>query len=212
MTTNLRYREEVHLCFDHHLSETLRSSTIKSNHIIDATAPSAARVVWKYYGGHDVFPRAWDEMLDAVDKADSAQFKMHEIIESYGWVLLNFLIDARTGLERFHNFRISNYHLMMDLIEHCRSMCIDEILALPDVQELVELYGAQDELYRLGVKRCSTVHGALVMLDLRNEEEIYLSNRFMIYTMHSACTVSMHVLNGFKNQNTVFVIGKSILN
>ena len=212
ITTNLPYRAEVHLCFDHHLSETLRAASIKANHIIDATAPSAARVVWKHYGGHDVFPRAWDEMMEAVDKADSAQFKMHDIIEPDGWVLLNFLMDARTGLGRFHDFRISNYQLMMELINHCRTMRIRDILALPDVQERVELYEAQDELYRLQVKRCSTVHGPLVVLDLRNEETVYSSNRFMIYAMHAGCSISMHVLNGFKNQNTVFAVGKSILN
>ena len=212
ITTNLPYREEVHLCFDHHLSETLRTPETKQNHIIDPEAPSAARVVWKHYGGHDVFPAAWDEMMDAVDKADSAQFKMHEITEPDGWVLLNFLMDARTGLGRFRNFSISNYQLMMDLIEHCRTMHIDDILTLPDVQERIELYNAQDELYRLQVKRCISIHDTLAVLDLRNEETIYSSNRFMIYAMHPGCTISMHVMNGFRNQNTVFAVGKSILN
>ncbi|MFT5446711.1 MAG: nanoRNase/pAp phosphatase (c-di-AMP/oligoRNAs hydrolase) [Gammaproteobacteria bacterium] len=212
ITTNLPYREEVHMCFDHHLSETLRLPEAKQNHIIDPEAPSAARVVWEHYGGHDIFPTAWDEMMDAVDKADSAQFQMHEIIEPTGWVLLNFLMDARTGLGRFRNFRISNYQLMMDLIEHCRTMRIDDILALPDVQERVALYRAQDELYRVQVKRCISIHDTLVVLDLRNEETIYSSNRFMIYAMHPGCTISMHVINGFRNQNTVFAVGKSILN
>jgi len=212
ITTNLPYRPEVHLCFDHHFSETLRTTTASPNRIIDPRAPSAARVVWEYYGGHDVFPSAWDEMMAAVDKADSAQFEMHEIIEPSGWVLLNFLMDARTGLGRFRHFRISNYKLMMELIEHCRTMDIDSIIALPDVQERVELYEAQDELYRIQIKRCTTVHDTLLVLDLRNEETIYSSNRFMIYAMYPGCTISMHVMNGFKNQNTVFAVGKSILN
>ena len=212
ITTNLPFREEVHLCFDHHLSETLRTPTVKPNHIIDATAPSAARVVWKHYGGHDAFPVAWDEMMDAVDKADSAQFKMHEVIEPDGWVLLNFLMDARTGLGRFRDFRISNYQLMMDLIDHCRTMKINDILTLPDVQERVALYEKQEELYRLQARRCATVHGTLLVLDLRNEATIYSSNRFMIYAMFAGCTISMHVMNGFNNQNTVFAVGKSILN
>lgn len=212
ITTNLPYREEVLLCFDHHLSETLRRPEAKPNHIIDPEAPSAARVVWKHYGGHDVFPAAWDEMMDAVDKADSAQFKIHEIIEPSGWVPLNFLMDAQTGLGRFRDFRISNYQLMMDLIEHCRTMRIDDILALPDVQERVELYSAQDELYRIQVKRCISHHGTLAVLDLRNEETTYSSNRFMIYATHPGCTISMHVLNGCRNQNTVFAVGESIQN
>ena len=49
------------------------------------------------------------------------------------------------------------------------------------------------------------------MLDLRDEETIYAGNRFMIYAMFPQCRVSMHVLWGLKQQNTVFAIGKSII-
>jgi len=212
ITTNLPYRPEVHLCFDHHLSETLRTPERQANHVIDAGAPSAARVVWRHYGGHDAFPREWDEMMGAVDKADSAHFSISEVLEPTGWVMLNFLMDARTGLGRFRNFRISNYQLMMDLIGYCTSMTIEEILELPDIAERVEMYLAHDELYRLQVKRCASVHDNVVCLDLRNEQTIHVSNRFMIYAMYPSCTISMHVLNGLKGQNTVFALGKSIVN
>ena len=57
-----------------------------------------------------------------------------------GWVLLNFLMDPRTGLGRFRDFRISNYQLMMQLIDACTTMTVEEILATPDVAERVELY------------------------------------------------------------------------
>ncbi|BCU05828.1 hypothetical protein [Allochromatium tepidum] len=100
ITTNLPYVGGVHLAFDHHLSETLRTGR-HDNHIIDPDAPSAARVVWRHYGGHDAFPVAWDEMMAAVDKGDSAQFDQEEVLHPTGWVLLNFLMDARTGLGRF---------------------------------------------------------------------------------------------------------------
>jgi nanoRNase/pAp phosphatase (c-di-AMP/oligoRNAs hydrolase) len=212
ITTNLPYREEVHLCFDHHLSESLRTPDRNANHVIDPVAPSAARVVWKHYGGHAAFPPAWDEMMEAVDKADSAQFSMNEILEPQGWVMLNFLMDARTGLGRFHGFRISNYDLMMELIHHCRTKSIAEIIALPDVQERIDLYEAQQELFLIQARRCVTIHDTLLVLDLRQEQSIYASNRFMIYALHPGCTISMHVLSGFQNQNTVFAVGKSILN
>jgi len=212
ITTNLPYRPEVHRCFDHHLSETLRTPERAPNHIIDGDAPSAARVVWRHYGGHDVFPRAWDEMMEAVDKADSAQFTIDEILEPHGWVMLNFLMDARSGLGRFRDFRISNYQLMMDLIGHCTSKSIDEILALPDVAERVEMYQAHDELYRLQARRCAKVYDTLVCLDLRGEQTIHVSNRFMIYAMFPECSISMHVLNGQGGRNTVFALGKSIIN
>ncbi|WP_010324186.1 exopolyphosphatase [Marinobacterium stanieri] len=209
ITTNLPYVKGVNLAFDHHLSETIRNEKV-DNHIIDPDAPSAARVVWKHYGGHDAFPAAWDEMMEAVDKGDSAQFTQDEVLNAKGWVLLNFLMDARTGLGRFREFRISNYALMMDLIDYCKNHSIEEILSLPDVKERVELYFEQEAKFKEQVKRCATVHNNLVVLDLRNEEQIWAGNRFMIYALYPECNISIHVMWGLKQQNTVFATGKSI--
>jgi nanoRNase/pAp phosphatase (c-di-AMP/oligoRNAs hydrolase) len=209
ITTNLPYVKGVNLAFDHHLSETIRNEKV-DNHIIDPDAPSAARVVWKYYGGHDAFPVEWDEMMDAVDKGDSAQFTQDEVLNAEGWVLLNFLMDARTGLGRFREFRISNYALMMDLIDYCKNHSIEEILDLPDVKERVELYFEQEAKFKEQIQRCATVHDNLVVLDLRHEEQIWAGNRFMIYALYPQCNISIHVLWGLKQQNTVFATGKSI--
>ena len=140
ITTNLPYVPGAHIAFDHHLSETIRNTGERSNHVIDPDAPSAARVVYDYYGGKKTFPNIADDMMAAVDKADSAQFSREEILNPEGWVLLNYLMDSRTGLGRFREFRISNYTLMMDLIKYCRNHGIDDILELPDVKERVELY------------------------------------------------------------------------
>ena len=211
ITTNLPYVEAAHLVFDHHLSETLRNEKA-DNHIIDPEAPSAARVVYDYYGAAEKFPASWNDMMAAVDKGDSAQYSESEILEPQGWDLMNFLMDARTGLGRFHDFRVSNYQLMMDLIEHCREMSIADILKLDDVNERVEMFREHEAKAREQIKRCSTVHGNLVVLDLRDEETIYAVNRFMIYALFPDTNISIHVMWGLKQQNTVFAIGKSILN
>lgn len=212
ISTNLPYVPGVHLAFDHHLSETVRNLTPASNHVIDPNAPSAARVVYDYYGGDARFPAAWRDMMVAVDKADSARFTREEILDPSGWNLLNFLMDARTGLGRFRNFRISNYQLMMALIEACKTLSIDEIIALPDVQERVELYLAHVDDAKRQIERCTTDYGDLVVLDLRDEETIFAVNRFMIYALFPESRVSIHVMWGLQRQNTVFAIGKSILN
>jgi nanoRNase/pAp phosphatase (c-di-AMP/oligoRNAs hydrolase) len=149
-------------------------------------------------------------MLEAVDKADSARFSLDDVLDPQGWELLSFLMDARTGLGRFREFRVSNYQLMMDLIEYCKEHSIDEILALPDVCERVELFRTHEKQFKDQLRRCSTVHGNLVVLDLRDQETIYAGNRFMIYALFPECNISMHVLWGLKRQNTVFTIGKSI--
>ena len=53
---------------------------------------------YNYYGGKARFPGIADDMMAAVDKADAAQFSQDEILNPQGWVLLNYLMDARTGL------------------------------------------------------------------------------------------------------------------
>lgn len=212
ITTNVPYVPGVHLAFDHHLSETLRVTERPANHVIDPKAESAARVVYDYYGGKAKLGDAIrDDMMEAVDKADAARFTRQEILEPEGWVLLNYLMDPRTGLGRFREFRISNYQLMMDLIDACLHKRIDEILNLPDVKERVDLYDEHEPKAIEQIQRCATVHGKVVALDLRGEETIWPTNRFMIYALYPQCSVSIHVMWGLKKQNTVLATGKSIL-
>lgn len=211
ITTNLPFVEGAHLVFDHHHSETVRVGK-RDNHIIDADAPSAARVVYDYYGGAEKMPRISKLMMDAVDKGDSANFNREEILDPQGWDLLNFLMDARTGLGRFREFRVSNYQLMMHLIDYCRDHKVEEILALPDVSERVTLYREQAAKFEEQLKRCATVEERLVVLDLRNEETIWAGNRFMLYALFPETNISIHCIWGRQKQNTVFAVGKSILN
>ena len=214
ITTNLPYDPRVSIAFDHHESEVDRLKAIETNGklIIDPKARSAARVVYDYYGGKAAFPRISDELMEAVDKGDSADFTVDEILNPKGWVLLHYLMDARTGLGRFHHFRISNYDLMMELIDYCLDHNIDEILELPDVKERVDLYFEQADLFKAQLQRIAKIHGKVVVLDLRNEEVIHAGNRFMIYALYPETTISVHVAWGFRKQNTAVMIGKSIVN
>lgn len=211
ITTNLPYVAAAHLVFDHHLSETIRNPGEHKNYIIEPDAPSAARVVFNHFGGKATFATVSDEMMAAVDKADAAQFSREEILQPTDWVLLNYLMDSRTGLGRFRDFRISNYTLMMDLIKYCRSHNIQQILELADVKERVELYFDHAEKAREQLLRCTTVYKNLAVLDLRDEETIWATNRFMIYALFPQTNISIHVLWGVQKQNTVFATGKSIL-
>lgn len=209
--TNLPYVPQAHLVFDHHESETIRNEKA-DNHIIIADAPSAARVVYDYYGGKKNLPNVSELMMSAVDKADAAQFSIDEILHPEGWVLLSFIMDSRTGLGRFRDFRISNYQLMMDLIDYCIDHDIDEIMQLPDVVERTELYKSYEDKFRMQLEECSIMYNNLIVLDLREEEIIYPGNRFVMYAVNPEINISIHALNGFQNQNTVFAIGKSIVN
>ena len=208
--TNLPYVEGAHIVFDHHFSERLRNPIQASNHIIDASAPSAARVVFDHYGGKEAFPVAWGDMMKAVDKADAAMYTMEDVLEPKGWELLAFLMDARTGLGRFREFRIPNYQLMMELIDYCAEHTIDQIIELPDVKERVDLYFEHEPKFKEQLKRVAKVHDNLIELDMREEETIWAGNRFVVYAMYPEQNISMHVLWGKQKQNTVFAIGKSI--
>ena len=214
ITTNLPYDPRVALAFDHHESEVdrLKAQETGGKLIIDPNARSAARVVYDYYGGKKTFPRVSDELMEAVDKGDSADFTMDEILHPKGWVLLHYLMDPRTGLGRFRNFRISNYDLMMELISYCMDHSIDEILELPDVKERVDLYFEQADLFEAQLKRIAKVYDKVVVLDLRDEEIIHAGNRFMIYALYPETQISVHVAWGFRKQNTAVMIGKSIVN
>jgi len=212
ITTNLPYVPGVHLAFDHHLSETFRNPGERPEHIIYPDAPSAARVVYEHFGGKNRFPANFNEMMEAVDKGDAARFSRDEILDPHGWVLLNYLMDSRTGLGRFREFRVSNYQLMMDLIKYCHNHGIEDILKLPDVKERVELYFDHTEKAKEQILRCATVHKNLVVLDLRNEDTIWATNRFMIYALFPDTNISIHVMWGLQKLNTVFATGKSILN
>lgn len=214
ITTNLPFDPRVGLAFDHHESELIRLKQVdyKDRYIIDPYAKSAARVVYDYYGGHAELPRISEEIMTAVDKGDSADFTEEEVLNPKDWVLMNFLMDARTGLGRFHDFRISNYELMMKLIDYCVEHPVNEVLELPDVKERVDLYFEQQELFKEQLKRIVRVEDKVAVIDLREEETIYAGNRFMVYAMYPETEISVHVAWGFRKQNTAVMIGKSIIN
>jgi len=208
---NVPYVKGCGMWFDHHASEAARLGTDFEFKGAYKEAPSAARVIWEYYGGHDKLPTDFDEMMTAVDKVDDAQLTEDEILNPTGWILLGFIMDPRTGLGRFRDYRISNYRLMEDLIEYCRAMPVEKILELPDVRERVDRYKEQEKLFRQMLLDNSTVHGNAVVIDLRDQETIYAGNRFMIYALFPKANVSVHVLWGLNKQNTVFTVGKSII-
>ncbi len=214
ITTNLPFDKRVGLAFDHHESELIRNNVdaYKDKYVIDGNAKSAARVVYDYYGGKDTFVRVSDEIMWAVDKGDSADFTKEEILNPTGWVLMNFLMDARTGLGRFHDFRISNYALMMELIDYCVDHGIEDVLKLPDVKERVDMYFEQQDLFKAQLKEVTKIYDKVAVIDLRDLDVIYTGNRFMVYAMWPEIELSVHVAWGFKKQNTAVMIGKSIVN
>ena len=150
--------------------------------------------------------------MEGVDKVDSANLTIDEILNPSGWVLLGFVMDPRTGLGRFREFRISNYQLMEHLIDYCRTMTIDEIMALPDVAERVELYMEQSEKFKAMVMEHTKVYDQIIVSDLRGVDPIYTGNRFMIYSMFPEANISVWIVSGRGGQGCSAAVGYSVLN
>ena len=209
---NVPYVSGCGIWFDHHTSEVERGSCKYTFVGASRPAPSCARVIYEYYGGREKFGAFFDEMMIAVDKSDAAQFTKEEILEPQGWALLSFLMDPRTGLGRYRDYRISNYQLMDDMIGYCRSKTIEEILAIPDIQERVQRYFKQDVLFREMVDKHTQTDENVIITDLRDVSSIYSGNRFMIYSLYPVQNISIWIVDGREKQNCVFACGHSIIN
>ena len=208
---NVPYVPGCGMWFDHHTSENDRVGWSKDVRGESRMAPSAARIIYEYYGGAEKFP-AYGDMIEAVDKVDSGQLSKEEILNPKGWILLGFLSDPRTGLGRFREFRISNYQLMEELINHCRNMRIGEILEQPDVKERVELYFEQTRRFTEMVHTHTKVERNVIVTDLRDVSPIYTGNRFLIYSLYPEQNVSVWIVDGKQKQNVSIACGYSILN
>jgi oligoribonuclease NrnB/cAMP/cGMP phosphodiesterase (DHH superfamily) len=209
--TNVPYLPGCGLWFDHHSTEVERVVGKFEFRGACYVAPSAARVVFEFYGGSERFHNM-DELMTAVDKADSAQFTAEEILDPSGWPLLSFIMDARTGLGRFRDYRISNYQLMHNLIDAVTTQSIDEILASPDVQQRVTRYFEQDIVFREMLHEHTRTEGNVIITDLRNVYPIFCGNRFLVYALHPQQNISLWIVDGYRAQNCVVACGHSILN
>ena len=193
-------------------SEIFPADAHPENLVCDSRHASVARLVYSWLGGRLAFPRIDTGIIAAVDKAQTAHYTIDEIIKAQDWVLLGFLVDARTGLGRFKEFRLSNYQLMLELIPFCRNHRIAEILQHPDIQERIQVYHEHQEKCCDQLTRCIRIDGNVGILDLRNEDTIWAGNRFLIYAVFPQIQISIHIIWGLRRRNTVFAVGRSIVN
>jgi nanoRNase/pAp phosphatase (c-di-AMP/oligoRNAs hydrolase) len=208
---NVPYVPGVGMWFDHHSSEIERLRFDYKYEGASELKPSCARVIWDYFGGKEKFPELFLAMMEYVDKCDSGQLTHEEVLGPKGWVLLSFIMDPRTGLGRYKDYQISNYSLMMKMVEWCGSLPIDEILAQPDVRERVDRYFIQNKLFQQQITKGTVIDRNLAVIDLRKEDEIYTGNRFLVYSLFPECNISMHVMWGREKHNVVFTVGHSII-
>lgn len=208
---NIPYIPGCGIWFDHHSSEEERKAYGEFEGAC-YLADSCAQVVFDYYGGTEKFGNKFEGLLVGVNKSDSGKLTMEEILDPEGWILLSFVMDPRTGLGRYRDYRIANYQLMDDMIGYCREKSIKEILEIPDVKERVERYHEQDKKFRTMLRATSKAEANVSWTDLREEEEIFTGNRFMIYCLYPSSNINIRIMYGRDKKNVVFAVGHSIIN
>ncbi|MBP5623426.1 MAG: exopolyphosphatase [Lachnospiraceae bacterium] len=208
---NVPYVPGCGMWFDHHSSEMERLELAGKYKGESRITPSCARIIYEYYGGKEKFPN-FDDMMVAVDKVDSGNLTIDEIMNPTGWILVGFLMDPRTGLGRWRKFTVSNYQLMEKLMVACKDKTTEEILAMPDVIERIEVYNEQTENFKKMVTEHTRVEGKVIITDLRGVEPIYTGNRFMIYSMYPEQNISAWIVSGRGGMGCSAAVGYSIIN
>ena len=214
--TNLPYQLGVGLWFDHHSSEIARMEDTATYRGRFEIAPSAARVVYRYYAenGEGEKLQRYEKLLESVDKSDSAQLTMEDVTHPRGWILLSYVMDPRTGLAYHHGYRISNRELMAKMIDLIGQHPDDPdaVLADPDVKERIDRYFEQQTAFEKLMRERSTVDGNVILTDLRGVDQVPAGNRFLVYTMFPEANIQVRIFDGRKGEFTVCAVGHSIFN
>ncbi len=210
--TNLPYQSGVGLWFDHHSSELVRNEDTASFRGRFEIAPSAARVVYNHYGAAKLGKFA--KLLESVDKSDSAQLTIDEVMRPDGWILLSYVMDPRTGLAYHRDYRISNRELMTKMIDLISQNPDDPSIVLgdSDVKERIDRYASQQKDFEHYMREHSRLEGNVIITDLRGAGDPPAGNRFLIYTMFPEANIQVRIFEGRRGEFVVCAVGHSIFN
>jgi nanoRNase/pAp phosphatase (c-di-AMP/oligoRNAs hydrolase) len=212
---NVPFVEGCGLWFDHHSSERARLQLDGKFKGASKKSPSAAQVVYDYYRQFDAYAarlKKFEPLIEIAGKADSARFTQKDILQPKGWIMLAFIADPRTGLGYKHSFTVSNFELMKKLPHLLRTKSIEEILNLPDFQERVKLYHAENARYEALIKKSTTIKGAAIVIDLRDCGALPAGSRFLEYVLFPEQNISLRIVDGKKKEFAMISVGHSIIN
>ncbi len=204
---NLPYIPGVFMSFDRH-NQGIKKQ--ERNFIIEYEAHSVARVIANYFNLEEKFPFVFNNLLDHLDTTNEALLTTDDILNPKDWVLLSFILDPLTGLNRFHDFSKSHEQTLRDLAQNFEKLSIEQILSLPDIVERIHIYKTYQDHFIKQIKRCSTTYKHLVVVDLSHEDIIYPGNPFMVYALYPEADISMIIQNS--GDTSDFEIGASIIN
>lgn len=199
--SNLPYAPGCGKWFDHHL---LTASNEKPPEKFDGKwgiAPSAAQLVWEYYGKDPRFER----LVHETNRLDSANLTIEDVVDPKDYVLLGYTMDGRTGLGPYQSY-----------FERCiawlKTMGIREILEQPDVADRVQRLREEDRNFRNALLANSFLDGNVIFTDFRGYDRPPIGNRFLVYTLFPEGNVSLRVHWGPQRKFIVAAAGHSIFN
>ncbi len=198
---NLPYHPHCGTWFDHHLLTESNEKPPTSFRGLYRQAPSAAQLVWEYYGQEPQY----QTLIDETNRLDSAQLTEDDVLKPQDFILLGFTIDSRTGLGDDDAYFFKCLHWLEE-------KPIREVLLEPEVRQRVIRMFEQNEEFCWTLAELSRLDGNVVFTDFRRISDPPAGNRFLIYTLYPEANVS--ILARFsRNKDHVMVnVGHSIFN
>lgn len=205
VVANLPYVPGCAMWFDHHHHTANVAAPVDEFEGAFGAAPSAARLVYEYYGGREALPQ-FEELVRHTDRLDSADLTLDDVERPQGYIKLGFTIDSRSGLGAFESYFMTLLHLLM------KGTPVEEILAHPEVKKRCELLERADTIFRHTLKTSSRVDGNVIVTDFRGLDHTPMGNRFMVYALYPQANVSVRLQWGPNKEYVMMTLGHSIFN
>ncbi len=198
---NLPYHPECGRWFDHHLLTESNEKPPASFDGLYRVAPSAAQLVWEYYGEAPEHA----ELVRETNRLDSAQLDENDVLQPRSYILLGFTLDSRTGLGDDEQF----FHKCLRWLQE---KPIREVLLEDEVRRRIIRMFEQNEEFCWTLVQYSRLNDNVVFTDFRRVAEPPAGNRFLVYTLFPEANVSVRASWGRGKEHVMATVGHSIFN
>lgn len=196
---NLPYHPSCGMWFDHRLLTESNETPPEDFNGLFREAPSAAQLVWEYYGEEPRFA----DLVGETNRFDSSQLSEADVLRPQGYILLGFTLDPRTGFEGDTDF-------FLNCLGWLAESPINEVLLKPDVQKRVVALFDHNEDFCWSIMDCSQMFGRVLFSDFRRLKSQPIGNRFLSYVLFPDANVSVLALWGDSREKVLVKVGHSI--
>lgn len=201
---NVPYHPDCAVWFDHHLQTQNNARPPAVFKGAYGHAPSAARLVYDYYGGRAKMPQ-FSRLVLETDRLDAANLTPRDVTDPQGFIRLGFTLDGRTGLGAFEDY-------FKWLARELRERPDDAIVDHPRVKERWGRIAENEVRFRELTEKHSRLEGNVVVTDFRPLSETPIGNRFLVYALFPTANVSVRIHWGPAREFPIVAVGHSIFN